>query len=134
MWLVHHSSDLSACEDTTVNKRKLLSPQGVFPSCNVARMVELLPEGFLLQSQQSMVKRVAAINIALRDGLPGANIDLMVQEDPTILFEDKQSVSSGLRELHDLWDVDETALTNSNPWELALAIRTMSDKESSNCI
>lgn len=97
-------------------------------------MVELLPEGFLLQSQQSMVRRVAAINIALRDGLPGANIDLMVQEDPTILFEDKHSVSSGLRELHDLWDVDETALSNSNPWELALAIRTMSDKDSSDCV
>ena len=102
--------------------------QEVFPSCNVARMVELLPQGFLLQSQQSMLKRVAAINIALRDGLPGANIDMMVQEDPSILFEDKQAVSSGLRELHDLWDVDEAALGNSNPWELALAIRTMSDQ------
>ena len=103
--------------------------QGVFPSCDVARMVELLPQGFLLHSQQSMLKRVAAINIALRDSLPGANIDMMVQEDPTILFEDRQTLSSGLRELHDLWDVDETALGNSNPWELALAIRTMSDQE-----
>lgn len=103
--------------------------QEVFPSCDVARMVELLPQGFLLQSQQSMLKRVAAINIVLRDGLPGANIDMMVQEDPTILFEDRQTLSSGLRELRDLWDVDETALGNSNPWELALAIRTMSDQE-----
>ena len=103
--------------------------QDVFPSCNVARMVELLPEGFLQQSQQSMVRKVAAINHALRDSLPGANIDMMVQEDPTILFEDKHSLSTGLRELHDLWDVDETALGNSNPWELALAIRTMSDQE-----
>lgn len=97
-------------------------------------MVELLPEGFLLQSQQSMLKRVAAINLALRDGLPGANVDLMVQEDPTILFEDTSSVSSGLRELHDLWDIDETALSNSNPWELALAIRTMSDNGPSTSV
>lgn len=103
--------------------------QGVFPTCNVARMVELLPQGFLQQPQNSMLKRVAAINDALRGSLPGANIDMMVQEDPTILFEDKQSLSSGLRELHDLWDVDEVALGNSNPWELALAIRTMSDQE-----
>lgn len=91
-------------------------------------MVELLPEGFLQQPQQSMVKRVAAINDALRGSLPGANIDMMVQEDPTILFEDKQSLSTGLQGLHDLWDVDEVALGNSNPWELALAIRAMSDE------
>ena len=128
------TADLSACIDTFQREQARFCLKGILPSCNVARMVELLPEGFLLQSQQSMVKRVAAINIALRDGLPGANIDLMVQEDPTILFEDKHSVSSGLRELHDLWDVDETALSNSNPWELALAIRTMSDKESSDCV
>jgi len=108
--------------------------QEVFPACNVARMVELLPEGFLQQSQQSMVKRVAAINDALRGSLPGANIDMMVQEDPTILFEDKQSLSTGLRGLHDLWDVDEVALGNSNPWELALAIRAMSEKGPPNTV
>ena len=108
--------------------------QEVFPACNVARMVELLPEGFLQQSQQSMVKRVAAINDALRGSLPGANIDMMVQEDPTILFEDKQSLSTGLRGLHDLWDVDEVALGNSNPWELALAIRAMSEQGPPNTV
>lgn len=97
-------------------------------------MVELLPEGFLQQSQQSMVKRVAAINDALRGSLPGANIDMMVQEDPTILFEDKQSLSTGLRGLHDLWDVDEVALGNSNPWELALAIRAMSEQGPPNTV
>ncbi len=108
--------------------------QEVFPACNVARMVELLPEGFLQQSQQSMVKRVAAINDALRGSLPGADIDMMVQEDPTILFEDKQSLSTGLRGLHDLWDVDEVAQGNSNPWELALAIRAMSEQGPPNTV
>lgn len=97
-------------------------------------MVELLPQGFLLQSEQGMLKRVAAIHNALRQGLPGANIDMMVQEDPAILFENKQSVSKGLRELRDLWDVDETALSDSNPWELALAIRTLSDQDTPDCI
>lgn len=115
--------------DPTEVTQRLMLLKGVFPTCNVARMVELLPQGFLQQPQNSMLKRVAAINDALRGSLPGANIDMMVQEDPTILFEDKQSLSSGLRELHDLWDVDEVALGNSNPWELALAIRTMSDQE-----
>ena len=97
-------------------------------------MVELLPQGFLLQSEQGMLQRVAAIHTALRQGLPGANIDMMVQEDPAILFENKQSVSKGLRELRDLWDVDETALSNSNPWELVLAIRTLSDQDTRDCI
>ena len=125
---------VSPCYIDTVVNRRTFRLQGVFPSCNVARMVELLPQGFLLQSQSHMLERVTAINIVLRDGLPGANIDLMVQEDPTILFKDKQSVSSALRELRELWDIDETALSNSNPWELALAIRTMSDQDTSNPI
>lgn len=119
--------ELLTMDPTEVTQRLLLLKE-VFPACNVARMVELLPEGFLQQSQQSMVKRVAAINDALRGSLPGANVDMMVQEDPTILFEDKQSLSTGLQGLHDLWDVDEVALGNSNPWELALAIRAMSDQ------
>lgn len=92
-------------------------------------MVELLPGGFLAQPIHSMMQRVAAINAILRGSLPGANIDMMVQEDPTILFENTDSLSVGLQELHDLWDVDETCLNNSNPWEIALAIRTMSDAD-----
>ncbi|DBA96723.1 TPA: hypothetical protein ACH3X1_015565 [Trebouxia sp. C0004] len=119
--------ELPTMDPAEVTQRLMLLKE-VFPACNVARMVELLPEGFLQQSQQSMVKHVAAINDALRGSLPGANIDMMVQEDPTILFEDKQSLSTGLRGLHDLWDVDEVALGNSNPWELALAIRAMSEQ------
>ena len=108
-----------------------LSLQQVFPDCDVIRMVELLPEGFLAQPVHNMVQRVAAINGILRGSLPGANIDMMVQEDPTILFENKESLSVGLQELHDLWDVDETCLKNSNPWEIALAIRTMSESNQS---
>lgn len=105
----------------------VLVTQQTFPDCDVLRMIELLPEGFLAQPVQSMVTRVAAINSILRGSLPGANIDLMIQEDPHLLFESKQTLSVGLRELHDLWDVDETCLRNSNPWEIALAIRTMSE-------
>ena len=105
----------------------MLLLQQTFPDCDVLRMVELLPEGFLAQPVQSMVTRVAAISNILRGSLPGANIDMMIQEEPRILFENKQTLSVGLRELHDLWDVDETCLRNSNPWEIALAIRTMSE-------
>jgi len=111
-----------------VTERLMLLKQ-VFPDCDVIRMVELLPEGFLAQPVNSMMNRVAAINRILRGSLPGANIDMMVQEDPTILFENKESLSVGLQELHDLWDVDETCLRDSNPWEIALAIRTMSESE-----
>ena len=78
-------------------------------------MVELLPEGFLQQSQQSMVKRVAAINDALRGSLPGADIDMMVQEDPTILFEDKQSLSTGLRGLH-VWMKSRRGIVTLGSW------------------
>ena len=103
--------------------------QGFFPSCDVARMVEATPREFLTQSRQNVVKQVAAINDTLRRSLPGANVDMIVQEDPTILFEDPQILSSVLRELDDLWKLKEVTLGNSNAWELVLAIRTMLDRE-----
>jgi hypothetical protein len=34
----------------------------------------------------------------------------------------------GIAELHDLWKVDEDALRASDPAELALAVRALSDK------
>lgn len=47
------------------------------------------------------------------------------QEDPTILFEDIESLKIGLERLKDLWDVDEQAMANSEPLELALAVKAL---------
>lgn len=42
-----------------------------------------------------------------------------------ILFEEPDSLRQGLRRLHELWAVDETALGNSDPLHLTLALRAL---------
>jgi len=89
--------------------------------------VELQPRLFLEAPQASVEDHVTRADAMLREGLAGADIDFMLTEDPALLFEDLPSLQTGLRRLHELWDVDEQALRNSDPVEVALAVRALSD-------
>jgi hypothetical protein len=67
---------------------------------------------------------VAARYAELRDALPGMDIDDLVSQDPKLLF--LESLTEGLAQLHELWDVDADALRASETFEVALAIRALS--------
>jgi len=62
----------------------------------------------------------------LQEYLEGAPIDLMLQDDPSLLFED---IREGLVQLRDLWPaelVSPQALSESEPKHLVLAVRALS--------
>lgn len=52
--------------------------------------------------------------------LAGADVVSMIHEDPELLQLD---IHHGIEQFKQLWDVDETVLKESDPAELALAVR-----------
>ena len=60
------------------------------------RMVELEPERFLDRPQRAVEAQVAAANALLREALAGADIEAMLIEDPALLFEELQSLETGM--------------------------------------
>lgn len=106
--------------------RRLVDLKGMFPGSNVARMVELLPTAFLSGPWEETSAQLRRTSGLLREGLQGADLDAMFEADPTILFEEAESVEVGLRRMRELWEVDAAALRNSDPEELALAVRALS--------
>jgi len=98
----------------------------LFPNNDVARMVELVPSGFLSQDWDQTRSRLEVSSSILREGLKGADVDQIFEEDPTILFEEPDSLLYGLARMEELWGVDENILRNSFPDELALAVRALS--------
>ncbi|GAB4815993.1 hypothetical protein N2152v2_003039 [Parachlorella kessleri] len=107
---------------------RLIWLKGEFPGSDVTRMVELQPAAFLGGDWQIVRKQLAGAAQTLREGLQGANFDFMFQEDPAILHEDVESLRVGVRQLHELWAVDEAALANSSPLHLTLAVRALGPK------
>lgn len=97
----------------------------LFPGCDVARMVELVPSMFLVAPWTETYAQLKETNAILRQGLKGADVDAMFEEDPTILFEDPESLLVGLERMRELWNIDEEMLENSEPDELALAVRAL---------
>lgn len=63
-------------------------------------MVELQPRLFLEQPQSAVEAQVAEADRMLREGLAGADIDFMLTEDPTLLFENLESLASGVTSNH----------------------------------
>ena len=61
------------------------------------RMVELQPRLFLSCSPRAVAAQVAAANALLREALAGADIEAMLVEDPALLFEELQSLETGIR-------------------------------------
>jgi hypothetical protein len=108
---------------------RIVDLKELFPTTNVARMVELLPSAFLGdQSEQWKVTlgNLKCTSQLLREGLQGADCDAIFEADPTILFESPESIQLGLKRMKELWKVDTIALKNSEPEELALAVRALS--------
>eukprot|EP00890_Picochlorum_soloecismus_P006417 jgi/Picsp_1/6777/NSC_04117-R1_protein len=107
---------------------RMMTLKHMFPDCDIARMVELVPSGFLIGPWTEIEKQLLESSEILRHGLKGADVDAIFEEDPTILFEDPESLRTGLRRMRELWDLDEETLKNSFPDELALAVRALSLK------
>jgi hypothetical protein len=104
---------------------RLIELKGVLPGLDVARIVELLPSAFLGPDWERIPQRVHISATLLTRCLPGADVNQMIEEDPTILFEDEESLRTGLLRLRELWDVGPDTFRNSDPLELALAVRAL---------
>ncbi len=87
------------------------------------------PPSLLLGCPASFLNRdgpAAELLAALRTGLPGADVDTMVEDDPRLLFE--PGLVHAIPRLHSLWPgLDPAALAASSPTHLALALRALSD-------
>jgi hypothetical protein len=108
--------------------QRLLLLKQLLPDCDVARMVELQPLMLLTCDSQYLLEVVKPRVEVLTAELPGANISGMVEEDPRLLFEE---LESSLPRFHDLWPgqlLDDSAFAASDPTELGLALRALSDK------
>lgn len=97
----------------------------LFPQNDVARMVELVPRGFLSRDWNDTKATLQESSEVLREGLKGADVDAMFDDDPSLLFEDPDSLRYGLKRMEELWGIDENILKNSWPDELALAVRAL---------
>lgn len=104
---------------------RMMDLKVLFPQNDIARMVELVPTGFLVSPWDTTYEQLVENSTILRTGLRGADVDAMFDEDPTILFEDPESLRVGLERMRELWDIDEEMLQNSFPDELALAVRAL---------
>ena len=97
----------------------------LFPRNDVARMIELVPKGFLNSEWGETKAQISEAAEVLRSGLKGADVDAIFDEDPTILFESPDSLRYGIQRMEELWGIDENILKNSWPDELALAVRAL---------
>lgn len=122
--LIRRCPALATTPTATIMAR-LVAVKEVLPGTNVARMVELLPSAFLAHPLEPILERLKTTSALLREGLRGADVDAIFEADPTILFEDPESLRVGLARMRELWDVDAAALANSDPDELALAVRAL---------
>jgi hypothetical protein len=88
------------------------------------RQVEQEPQLYLGGPRLEVEGQVSLGLRLLREGLHGADVYSMVGRDPRLLF--MPELERGIRELRDLWDVDEAALRASDPLMLAFAVRALS--------
>jgi hypothetical protein len=138
--------------------RRVLALKSALPGCDVAALVEARPDLYLLEEgggaaaargaaaeaeaqeeQQRPPKDAPATTAgaaatagralaALREGLPGADADMVAFEDPALLFHPYDKLRRGLRRLRALWpSADEQALAASEPRHLALAVRALGE-------
>jgi len=66
---------------------------------------------------------VRAAAAALRGALPGLDLGSMVERDPGLLLE--VDIESALAAMGGLWELDAAAVAQSEPAELALALRAL---------
>lgn len=92
--------------------------------CDVPLLVEREPALFLAPSQQEVACQVQRGMALLQQGLAGADLHQVIMLDPALLF--MPELERGIKELRELWDVDEEAMAVSDPQMLALAVRALS--------
>ena len=102
------------------------SLQRLLPECDVAQLVELQPCWLLQQPDDVVTTQLQRSRQQLLQSLPGSLFSRMCETDPTILLETDSNLGSGLQGLRDLWDVDASALADSDPADMILAVRAMS--------
>ena len=90
--------------------------------CDASILIERSPGCYLLSSEQCL-RRMADMMALLQVQLAGADVIAMIHEDPELLQLD---IHHGIEQFKQLWDVDETVLKESDPAELALAVRHLS--------
>ena len=72
---------------------------------------------------EAELPRISARYKQLQSGLPGIDVDEVIANDPMLLFID---VAAALTSLGELWALEESVLCNSEPKEVALAVRAVS--------
>eukprot|EP00197_Chlamydomonas_leiostraca_P007038 CAMPEP_0202860170 /NCGR_PEP_ID=MMETSP1391-20130828/1993_1 /ASSEMBLY_ACC=CAM_ASM_000867 /TAXON_ID=1034604 /ORGANISM="Chlamydomonas leiostraca, Strain SAG 11-49" /LENGTH=284 /DNA_ID=CAMNT_0049539309 /DNA_START=241 /DNA_END=1095 /DNA_ORIENTATION=+ len=101
---------------------RVLLLRELLPNCDAVYLLERHPYLFCSTPLPELRAKLVAAVGKLRAGLRGAPLTRVVMSDPEIMFMD---LDHGLAELRNLWDVDETALGNSEPHELAFAVRAL---------
>eukprot|EP00240_Pyramimonas_obovata_P005734 CAMPEP_0118935828 /NCGR_PEP_ID=MMETSP1169-20130426/15851_1 /TAXON_ID=36882 /ORGANISM="Pyramimonas obovata, Strain CCMP722" /LENGTH=333 /DNA_ID=CAMNT_0006878893 /DNA_START=72 /DNA_END=1073 /DNA_ORIENTATION=- len=110
--------------DATQYMRNMVWLKQCLPTADVSKLLQNEPSLLVLSSSQR--ERVMGSLALLHKFLEGAPIDMMIEEDPKLLFED---LEGGLMQLRELWPEDvlhPTALSQSEPTHLVLAIRALS--------
>lgn len=108
--------------------RRLIDLKTILPGSDVSRIVEYIPSAFLSKDVdwEMTSSHIRDSSTILRQGLVGADTDAMFEEDPSILFEDLESLRVGLRRMDELWPgLSPSTLEQSDPQELALAVRAL---------
>lgn len=113
-------------------QRYLLMLREELPQVDVTEMVRQHPRAFLASDLTETRTAISANICVLREGLAGADINAMAEQDPLLLLQDPKLLEEGIRQTRQLWDVDAAALADSDPWKLALAVRAMT--RSSNAL
>eukprot|EP00892_Ulva_mutabilis_P003468 jgi/Ulvmu1/1493/UM011_0223.1 len=98
---------------------RLIHLKSLFQGCDPSILIERSPACYLLSSEATL-RRMADMMLLLRTEMAGADVIAMVHEDPCILQLD---LGYGVEQFKQLWDVDGTVLRDSDPAELAFAVR-----------
>lgn len=113
---------------------RMMELKRLFPQNDIARMVDLVPTGLLVRPWEETYEQLVQATTILRTGLEGADVDAIFEEDPTILFEEPESLRIGIRRMDELWNINAEMLSNSSADELALAVRALGIKGAPNNI
>mmetsp|Transcript_7115 Transcript_7115/g.20869 ORF Transcript_7115/g.20869 Transcript_7115/m.20869 type:complete len:304 (-) Transcript_7115:203-1114(-) len=111
---------------------RLVALKAELPGVDVAEVVRMHPRAFLSAELSALTRTISANIGVLQDGLEGADLNAMVEQDPLLVLQDPQLLEEGIVQMRQLWDVDPAALADSDPWKLALAVRALT--KSSNAL
>ncbi|KAF5826868.1 hypothetical protein DUNSADRAFT_1839 [Dunaliella salina] len=104
---------------------RLVILKDVLPGCDACYLIERYPRLFLQGDAGTMRDQVWMAASKLRHALAGARINAIIEDDPELLFMGSK-LDHGLKQMADLWPTaDEQCFANSEPHELACAVRAL---------